>query len=351
METNQPHIPLKSAGQSPDSSAEERIWQRSLRYAVRAPSGHNTQPWRFNITAGQLHLYADRSRRLPVVDPDDRALVISCGAALAHLAVALRHFGYDVEVTPFPDPTDADLLATASLGQAHTPRLDDHRLFAAIDERHTHRAAFYNRPIPGQVLAQLERDAHQVGAALHVFTDDEPKTAIAKLVGEGDRIQFRNRGFRRELAAWVRHNRTRRPDGMPGYAFGISDLASLLGPTIIATFDTGARQAAKDEQAAMTSPALMVFSTPGDTPSDWLTAGQAVALLLLRATALGIAASFLNQPVEVPELRVRLRGLLGSTDTPQLLLRLGYGDTDRPTPRRAVVDVLCDPRTGTGTSS
>jgi len=184
---------------------------------------------------------------------------------------------------------------------------------------------------------------------LHVFTGDEPKAAIATLVGEGDRAQFDDASFRRELAAWIRPNRTRRPDGMPGYAFGISDLASLLGPTMIATFNTGAGQAKKDEQLALTAPALLVLTNappPHDTPSDWLTAGQGVAVLLLRAAAHGLSASFLNQPIEEPALRVRLRDLVGSGRYPQLLLRIGYATTDRPTPRRTVADVL----TSTGTS-
>jgi nitroreductase len=65
-----------------------------LRYAILAPSGHNTQPWLFMITGDGIELYADRSRALPVVDPDDRELIISCGAALATLQIAMRHFGH-----------------------------------------------------------------------------------------------------------------------------------------------------------------------------------------------------------------------------------------------------------------
>jgi hypothetical protein len=138
---------------------------------------------------------------------------------------------------------------------------------------------------------------------------------------------------------------------MPGYAFGISDLASLLGPTMIATFNTGAGQARKDERLILTAPALVVLSTAGDTPSDWLTAGRAVAMLLLRAASHGLAASFLNQPIEVPALRARLRDLVGGSDSPQLLLRIGYGAGDRATPRRTVTDVRTDAAIGSKASS
>lgn len=350
MNAVQPHILVDDAGSFPGGGTEEQIWTFLLRYAVRAPSGHNTQPWRFHIADRRLHLYADRSRALPVVDPDDRELVMSCGAALAHLTVAMRHFGYAGDVMPFPDPADPDLLASVGLGQARTPRPGDHQLFRAIDMRHTHRADFETRPVPHPTLAQLERDTHKAGATLHAFTDDETKKAIATLVGEGDRTQFDDVGFRRELAGWLRPNRTRRPDGMPGYAFGISDLASVLGPTMVATLNTGASQARKDERLARTAPALMVLSTPDDTPADWLAAGRAVAVLLLRTAARGVAASFLNQPVEVPALRRQLGDLIGGSDSPQLLLRIGYAAPDRATPRRTVAAVLADTTTGAGSA-
>jgi hypothetical protein len=273
---------------------------------------------------------------------------LSCGAALAHLSVALRSFGYAGEIALLPDSSKPDLLASVALGRPHAGTRE-HQLLAAIDKRHTHRGRFDDRPIPHEILAQLTRDTHHAGATLHVLTDDEPKDAVATLVEEGDHAQFSDAGFRRELAAWIRPNRTRRSDGMPGYTFGVSDLASVLRPTMIASFDTGARRAKRDGQIARAVPALVVVSTDGDTPADWLTTGQAVAVLLLRATAHGLAASFLNQPIEVPELRVRFRNLLGGDDTPQLLLRLGYGTAARPTPRRTVDDVLINANGRAGT--
>lgn len=349
MNTAEPFRSTRDVGSFPRGGSGVEIWEFLLRYAVSAPSVHNTQPWRFHVADGHLDVYADRRRALPVVDPEDRELVISCGAALAHLTVALRHFGYAGAVTPFPDPADHDLLATLELGNAHAPQPGEHQLFEAIEHRHTHRSAFEYRPVPHQVLAQLGRDTHRIGAILHVFTNDAAREAIAALVGEGDRAQFDDKRFRHELASWMRSNRTRRPDGMPGYAFGIGDLASLLGPTMIATFDMGAGQARKDEQLALTAPVLALLTTAQDTPSDWLRTGQALGVLLLRAAALGLCTSFLNQPIEVPALRARLGDLVGGS-LPQLLLRVGYGTSDRPTPRRSVEEVLAPAPTSSGTS-
>ena len=183
MSAAQPYTSVEEGGSFPRGGTEEQVWEFLLRYAVRAPSGHNTQPWRFQIADGRLRLYADRGRALSVVDPEERELVMSCGAALAHLTVAFRHFGYAGDVSPFLDAANRDLLATVSLGQAHTPQPGDHQLFEAIEKRHTHRATFETRPVPHQLLAQLGRDTRRAGATLHAFTEDDHKAAIATTPG------------------------------------------------------------------------------------------------------------------------------------------------------------------------
>jgi hypothetical protein len=80
-------------------------------YAILAPSGHNAQPWLFSIADDTIELYADRARALPVFDPEDRELTISCGAALLNLRLALRRFGYQDLLETLPDPAVDDLLA------------------------------------------------------------------------------------------------------------------------------------------------------------------------------------------------------------------------------------------------
>jgi nitroreductase len=102
-----------------------------LGYAILAPSGHNTQPWLFRIIDDRVELYADRTRALPVVDPEDRALTISCGASLFHLHIAMKHFGFAGKVEALPSPDDPDLLARISLGDARQPSEQENSVFHA----------------------------------------------------------------------------------------------------------------------------------------------------------------------------------------------------------------------------
>ena len=148
-------------------------------------------------------------------------------------------------------------------------------------------------------------------------------------------------GFRRELASWLHPNRNELGDGMPGYTRGLSELASRVAPLVGRTFDVGGSQAAKDHQLVVGSPLLFILGTEGDEERDWLRAGQALSRVLLQATAAGLAASFLNQPVEIPELRGRLHEIIGKSGHPQLVLRLGYPQAEaHATPRRAIGEVV-----------
>ena len=126
-------------------------------------------------------------------------------------------------------------------------------------------------------------------------------------------------------------------DGMPGTGFGMGELESLVAPLLIRTFDM-VGCAAKDEELAI-APVIAVLGTEEEEGSDHLRAGQAVAHLLLRATAEGLSASFLNQPNEVPPLRRRPASTIGQAGWPQMLIR--FADSCRAhTPRLPVADVL-----------
>ena len=317
-------------------------WRAAVACAIMAPSGHNAQPWLFHAhpTGEALELYADRSRALPVVDPDDRELVISCGAALFHLRLALRYFGWTSRVEILPDPDDRDLLARVRFGDRWLATPDEIAMFDAIARRRTVRRVFDQRPVPAELLAALARAAEDEDAGLFVLATPEEREYAADLVADADWRQGGDRAFRRELAAWIHPNRSRSGDGMPGDALSMGTLASYLGPFVVRTFDWGEGRAARDHQLAVGSPCMAVLWTEKDDTRAWIAAGQALARVLLAATAAGVSASFLNQPLEIPELRQVFEGTLDVPGRAQLLLRMGYGPQVPATPRRAVADVF-----------
>jgi nitroreductase len=331
---------VEALGEFPITGTPSQKLEAAVQYAVRAPSSHNSQPWLFRIAGDTLELRADRSRALPVVDPNDRELIISCGAALFHVGVVLRHYGSMPRIERLPDATDPDLLARVHLGEPREHTAEDEALFHAIPARRTFRNRFADRCLPEGLGSMLEVAARAEGAWLQVFRTKEARHAVADLVGEADRLLMSDKRVRRELALWLRPNRGKRRDGMPGYALGLGAVKAAVGPMVVRMFDAGRGQAARDRRLVADAPMLALLGTARDTPYHWLVAGEAVAHVLLRAQVSDIAASFLNQPIEVPDLRTRLQTLAGRDGYPQLLLRLGYGHALRATPRRPVAEVV-----------
>jgi len=329
-----------SEAEFPRTGGPSEKLRHLLNYAVLAPSDHNTQPWRFRLAHGSVDVFADRSRALPVVDPADRELVISCGAALYQLRLAIRYFGFADRVALFPDAQQPDLLARVALGEPQASTEGEVRRFRAMARRRSNRAAFDDRAVAQGLVAALHDAVADEPVWFHEIASAEHRSAVAGLVAEGDRIQFSDPAFRQELAAWIRPNGSPRRDGIPGYALGMGNLVSRLAPFAIRRFDMGSRQARKDRGLVLGAPLLAVLGTARDDPRAWLEAGQAMAKVHLQACANGLSASYMNEPVQVAELRPQLRDLLQQTGYPQLLLRFGYGPQARPTPRRPVSDVL-----------
>ena len=324
----------------PRDGSQMEKWKFFLRYAVLAPSSHNTQPWLFHILGNQLNLYADRTRACRTVDPDDRELVMSCSCALLHLRCAMAHFGHWGGAEILPDPNDPDLLAVVQLGTLQETSLEESALFHAITKRRTNRQPFSDDPVPPMLLSSLRQAVGEEFAWMEIITGEEQRHVAASLIAEGDRRQWANKRFRLELAAWVHPNRSSARDGIPGYAQGMDDLLSFTGPLVVRTFNMGDGQAAKDHELAKGSPALAVIGTDEDSPRDWMHAGQALARTLLQARVEGVWASFLNQAIEVPDLRLQFCSSLGLKGFPQVCLRLGFGSEIKPTPRRSPDEVI-----------
>ena len=313
----------------------------ALEYAVLAPSSHNSQPWHFVLHNDSVMVCADRSRALPVVDPCHRELVISCGAALLNLRAVLSHFDCPCEILPLPDAADPDLLAEVRVGPDGFCDPDLASLFQALRRRATNRSDYGPDDVPPELQRRMREAAQSEGGALACIEEESMRDRLAELIAEGDRIQFADSHFRRELAAWMlsaHHN-----DGMPAYAKGVRtilDLATPLRGAVIRTFDVGNGVAANHHRLAQGSPLLVCLSTTADDALAWLAAGQALERVLLVVADAWFDASYLNQPIEVPSLRPRLRDLTGSEAYPQILLRVGTGQAPRWSARRPVSEVL-----------
>lgn len=309
-----------------------------VRAASRAPSLHNSQPWRFSLSPRAIGVHADLDRRLPAADPEDRELRLACGAALFNLRLALEHEGLRPSVTIPSSGEHPTLLATVrSTGTARThPERD--RLFRAIATRRTNRRPFLPSPVPAP-------DRHALVGAVEaercrlLVVGREQRGQLVHLVHRAHEVQSADESFRAEFEHWTgRHAEDR--EGVP---------LSAAGPPrepqdewVLRDFSAGQSPPRTPGKDFEDDPLTVVLCSDDHGRAADIQAGQALERMLLTATARGLAASLLSQVVEVPETRDELRRALGGRLEPQALLRLGYGSPVPETPRREPIDLLIE---------
>jgi hypothetical protein len=303
--------------------------------ATLAPSTHNTQPWHFRVRGECIELIADRSRALPVSDPDDRELTISCGAALFTLRVAAAARGFATFVETLPVADDPDLLARVTPVTGYFHHIADTSALAqAVKQRRTYRRPFVAEAIPEFKVRSLVDSAAMEGAALVVMAHAEQRRGLVDLVERADQLLWADVHWRRELGTWM-HPRRR------GEGFGIPGLAHAAAQLVVRSFDVGRGIPAHGAEVIEGSPLLAVLCSPSDTAADWLASGQALQRTLLRACADGLQASYLNQPLHLPEFREEVARLVPGAGVPQLVLRLGTpADELAPVVRRPLPQVV-----------
>ncbi|MFI7492025.1 Acg family FMN-binding oxidoreductase [Micromonospora echinaurantiaca] len=301
--------------------------------AVRAPSLHNTQPWRFRLRDGGIEVLVDASRRLPATDPSGWGVRIACGAALFNLRLALAVAGTPARVRLRPYPAEPDVVARLVPDLPRRPTPTEQSLHAAIPRRFSNRAPFWPDPVPADARWRLAEAARAELCWLELLIGVSAVNAFAEIARSAHRVLERDPEYRAERTDWVRTEPAL--DGVPAAAGGPqSEPQDLLPSRGFGGLD---RAPGRDFEP---EPLVAVLGSAGNTAVDQVVAGQALQRVLLTATDSGLSASMLSQPIEVPGAREQLRLSLGRFGTPQMVLRIGYGQPGSPTPRRDVDEVL-----------
>ena len=310
-----------------------------VRAAVAAPSVHNSQPWYFSNRESVIRLHSDPRRQLPQADPAGGEMVISCGAALFNLRLAMRRLGFAADVTLLPDPSRPDLLAEIRWGRHAPPTPGEVALYRSIRLRHTHRG-YFTSEMPSTLALDLVRVARQEQAELSVIYDTDQRRRLVGLIQAAEYTERTSPGLAAERMRWARPPGDQRPDGVSprtypaqpdGLQFLTRDFACGAGWGHAA----GSRP---DGPHALGVVALL--TTREERRLGWLLAGQALQRVLLHAAAHGVSAAFHTLPLELPWTRERIRAEFTGGAYPQMLLRLGRGSSPAATPRRAVADTL-----------
>ena len=304
--------------------------------ARRAPSIHNSQPWRLRRISHGIEIFEDLSRSLPVIDPTGRDRLISCGAAVLNARVALRALGYQPKVSLLPDPLDATLVATVRAVGHRPASEDDVRLHQMIPLRHTHRRVYRSHVVAEDDLLELRRATSAEGARLSI-ADSPARRRLAHLLRRAVVAQSADARLRDEVEHWVRREGRGHVDGIPSAALGTSPFPV---DSLVHGGHRGTPEVDEVEEELARS-TVLVISTREDSRHDWVLSGLALERLLLTATAKGLVATFTDQPLQESSVRPEVAEALGIWGRPQVLLRIGRALVEAPaTPRRPLHELF-----------
>lgn len=319
-----------------DTIVDSQVLTEAVRLACRAPSLHNSQPWRWVAEAGRLDLYLDPTRAVHG-DRSAREALISCGAVLDHLRVAMAAAGWTAEVDRFPDAAQPEHLASIGFVAAdRVTELERYRA-GAILTRHTDRLPFM-APANWEPFETVLQTSVEDPVRLFMV-GDELRAKIAEASELAEALRLYDSSYHAELNWWTAPFEV--SDGIPASALisaAESDRVDI-GRTFPVTANRERRLEVGDDHSK-----IVLLSTAGDDPADTLACGEALSTVLLECTMSGLATCPVTHLTEVPAGRALLAGLVGGADLPQILIRIGGAPALEtppvPTPRRPLADVL-----------
>ncbi len=307
-----------------------------VHYAALAANGHNTQPWKFAIRENAIEIHPDYSRELAIVDPNHRELWISLGCALENLLIAARASGFVPEVS-YPDT--ADFIGVNLTADTH----QGSPLFDAIPTRQNTRSEYDGQPIPGADMDQLQSMPLESGVTLRFTTSQPDLETTLEYVNQGNLNQYADKAFIDELIYWLRFNKKEALaslDGLYSVCSGNPEVPRLVGKMFVAGTKPQ-QQADADAKKLRSSAGTIVIASESDGKSAWVRTGQVYERMALTMTSLNVKSAFLNQPIEVANLRSQFQSTMGLGDSlPQLLVRFGYADPMPCSLRRPVDQVV-----------
>ncbi|GAB1516940.1 Acg family FMN-binding oxidoreductase [Actinophytocola sp. KF-1] len=286
--------------------------------AELAPSVHNTMPWRIVCAdhTRTLSLLERHDRALPHHDPHGRDRLISCGAALTNVRLALRVLGWVPEIRLLPEPAAPGEVARVVVRDRGEPGDEDIARYAAMSYRRSHRAPFLDTPVGDAALRHLT--AHGVDGVEIRRVDDA--AVLAKLLSHSAAVLRLDSAYQRELNAWTAD------DEHPVAGAGVAVLprrdAALPWAGLVRRSTAVPDRAILADRLAREC--LLLVETPDDGPLDHLRAGMAMEEMWLAAIGAGLACAVLTQPLHVPEVRAGLVEALSLNGFPQVLCRLGF---------------------------
>jgi hypothetical protein len=307
-----------------------------IKSAVKAPSGHNTQPWKFRVNEKSIEILPDFTRSLSVVDGNNRELYISLGCALENLCINAHYSGYTYDIV---NQNEQGIIINLS----KISSVIENTLFLQIGKRQTNRSMYNYQTIPDKTIRYLENIVIQPAAHMYVTKIGESfADSLTQYILRGNEIQMNDNDFKNELILWMRFNKgevNTKQDGLAYSVMGFPAIPGFMGKRIIGGYLKPKKQNESDLKKINSSSHLVLFTTKNNTVSEWIDLGRTLERILLETTKLNLASAYLNPPCEIELLANEMKNTLPiHNEYPAILLRIGSAAPMPYSPRITLIN-------------
>ncbi len=316
------------------------VLMKIIKYAAKAPSGHNTQPWKFKIGNDRISILPDFTRALPVVDSDNHALYISLGCALENLIIAANQFDCETKTTIHNSGNETFI--QIDLYQSEEIKKTD--LYNFIEKRQVTRNKYSTEKIQKEFLRELFDDILDKCLQVKLFLSKTEIENLTPYIIEGSNLQFNNKAFVKELVSWFRFSEKEvliEGDGLWTASMGLPNMRRCIGNFVMKNFVSAKSEAKRWKKIISKSAGFALFMVEKNDTEHWIKLGQAFQRFGLLATKMNINHAHVNMPCE--ELPVRekmIRNFQLNEYTPLLLIRFGYSNPLPYSYRRNINEIL-----------
>jgi len=313
-----------------------------IKYSIKAPSGHNSQPWKFKLEENSITIFPDYQRVLPIADPDNHELFISLGCALENLIIAAGHFGYHTDIEmKMEDPFKESIRVVLSSGNDQ----NYDQLFKNIEIRQSTRSKYNKALIPPADIEKLNVAGKQDQVSFLLFTEQGQIDPVIEITKRATVLRLSKKEFINELMKWIRFSKKtakKTGDGLYSGAIGSPSVPKWLGKLFLNLTYDPKMEGRKNVNLMKNSSGILIFIAKENNKEAWVNLGRSFQRVALTATSLNINHAHINSACEEPVARKKLAEVLklNPEEQPLLIIRIGYSEKRPYSFRRPLEEVL-----------
>ena len=276
-----------------------------LENSINAPSGSNSQPWRFEFKDNKLYLIALPEKDHPILNVRNRGTWIAHGALIENIIISSSHFGHKANFKIFPLPEKPNVTA---IFEFEENKPTDEPLFSSISNRATNRKPYSKKPLNKEHKESILSSIVSIdGIKLKLIEDKKAIQQLAEAASINEVVTLENEKLHKlffDEIVWTREEDKEKGKGLYIKTMELK-LPQQIALKLFRRWEVMnlfnklkfARGIARGNSKTYASCSAMIGIVTKDNDADFITAGRAMERIWLEATRLGLSFHLLTGPL------------------------------------------------------